>query len=595
MFSPDGTRLAFASNRNNAKPRQTDVFVARWVEDGAGTKVETAADSFAADVAYLASDELGGRGVGTPGIIKAGDYIVKRFKEVGVTAGFGASRFGQKMRVPTSVKRGAATSLSIKRKKVAASDFVPASFSSNGRARGRTVYLGYGIKAPELGHDDYARTKIKGRIAVVKRFVPDKPAFKNKDNERRYSDMHYKAFTAREAGAAGIIFVDSPKKGGKEAELPALSLARLKNVGIPAVIAKRDVVVGLLGKRASPVTIQVKLDQKQTTTYNIVGRVRAGGAKLPGVVVVGAHYDHLGMGGDSSLEPGVSAPHNGADDNASGVAGLIEVGRQLAANRDKLRRDVYLVAFTAEEMGLLGAAHFVRNLPNKTKATDIVAMLNMDMIGRLRDNTVAAIGGGTAAEWPALVSAACDKAQIRCKIGGDGYGPSDQTAFYAAGAPVLHFFTGAHGDYHKTSDDAHLVNSGGGAQIAAAVAGVAETVANRTDRLSFKRVKAPLPMGDRRSWGASLGTIPSYSDTGKVPGMLLDGVRPGGAADRGGLKGGDRITKIGPTQIRNVQDLVYVLQRAKPGQRVTIEYLRKGKKMTTQITYQKSKRPRGRK
>jgi hypothetical protein len=309
--------------------------------------------------------------------------------------------------------------------------------------------------------------------------------------------------------------------------------------------------------------------------------------------MIGAHYDHLGLGDQSSLAPDkIGQVHHGADDNASGAAGLIEIARRFTALPQKPERGLLLIAFAGEEIGLLGSAHWVEH---PTRPLDqAVAMLNMDMIGRLRDNTAAAIGGSTAGEWPAIVTAACDGARIRCKIGGDGYGPSDQTAFYAAGAPVLHFFTGAHPDYHKTSDDAAAVNAGGGAQIAAAVAGVAEAVANRGGRLSFKRVEAPLPDGDRRSWGASLGTIPSYSDSGKIPGMLVDGVRPGGAAEQGGLKGGDRITKIGATQVRNVQDLVYVLQRAKPGERVTVEYLRAGKKMKTQVTYQKSRR-RGRK
>jgi Tol biopolymer transport system component len=598
MFSPDGTRLAFASNRNNAEPRQTDVFVARWVDEGTGKGVALPADRFAADVAYLASDELGGRGVGTPGIRKAADFIVKRFKELGVEGGFSRSKYGQAVRVPTSVSVGGKTSLSITRQRVSSDDFVPASFSSSGEATARTAFVGYGIKAPELGHDDYAKARVEGKIAVVRRFVPDTEAFKKPDNQRRYSDMHYKAFTARENGAVGIIFVDSPEvargaRAPEEAPLPPLSLARLKNVGIPAVVVKRSAGDKLLGDRGFRVSMSVELIQKKVTTYNIAGRIPAGGARRPGAVVVGAHYDHLGMGGESSLEPGVSAPHNGADDNASGVAGLLEVARQLAANRDKLSRDVYLVAFTAEEMGLLGANHFVKNLPKAIKASDIVAMLNMDMIGRLRDNTVAAIGGSTAGEWPELVSGACAEAEIRCRIGGDGYGPSDQTAFYAAGAPVLHFFTGAHPDYHKTSDDAASVNAGGGAQVAAAVSGVARAVANRDASLTFKRVAAPLPAGDRRSWGASLGTIPSYSDSGEIPGMLIDGVRPGGAAEKAGIKGGDRITKIGPTQIRNVQDLVYVLQRAKPGERVTVEYSRAGKTYKTQVTYgESSRRPR---
>jgi Tol biopolymer transport system component len=599
MFSPDGTRLAFASNRNQANPGETDVYVARWVEEDSGARVATAADRFAADVAYLAGDELGGRGVGTPGLRKAADYIVSELGKIGVEGAWGEGAYGQPVEVATAVSVGDGTAVTIGPRAVAADQRIPTSFSASGKASGATVFVGYGISAPELGRDDYKGKRVKARIAVIRRFVPPGETFAQPEHQRRYSDLHYKAFLAREKGAVGVVFIDLPElaAGGKmpdEAPLPELSLARLKDVGIPAVVVTREAGAALARKSAR-VSLAVELERNQVTTYNIAGVIRAGAEnKLPGAVVVGAHYDHLGMGGESSLEPGVAAPHNGADDNASGVAGLLEVARQLHGRRGELRRDVYLVAFTAEEMGLLGSSLFARELPGELAAGDVVAMLNMDMIGRMRGNTVAALGGETAAEWASLVPAACEAAAIRCRLSGDGYGPSDQTPFYAAKIPVLQFFTGPHGDYHKTTDDAHLVNAGGGARIATVVAGVGAAVANRPGELSYREVAAPLPAGDRRSWGASMGTIPDYADKGDVPGVLLSGVRPGGPAAAAGIQGGDRLTRIGKTEVRTVQDFVYVLQQAKPGERVPVELIRDGKKMTVKITFGESSRRRGR-
>jgi membrane-associated protease RseP (regulator of RpoE activity) len=216
-------------------------------------------------------------------------------------------------------------------------------------------------------------------------------------------------------------------------------------------------------------------------------------------------------------------------------------------------------------------------------------MLNMDMIGRLRQNTVAALGGGTAVEWPELVAPACAAARIHCTLDGSGYGPSDQTPFYAGGVPVLHFFTGAHGDYHKTTDDWDRINAGGGARVAAVVADVAVRVAKRP-RLTYRKVVAPPPSGDTRSYGASLGTIPDYAADESKPGVVLSGVRPGGPAEKAGIRAKDRLLKIGETEVRTVQDLVYVLRQAKPGQKAKVLLERDGKRIELDVTYGESAR-----
>jgi hypothetical protein len=239
---------------------------------------------------------------------------------------------------------------------------------------------------------------------------------------------------------------------------------------------------------------------------------------------------------------------------------------------------------------LLGSDHFVKHLPAGLAATDIVAMLNMDMVGRMRENRVAVLGAKSAVEWADVIEPACAEARVRCELSGDGYGPSDQMSFYMAQIPVLHFFTGAHLDYHKASDDAGAINAGGGARIAQVVAQVAAAAANRDNRLTYQRTSMPPPKGDVRLRGASLGTIPSYGDSGDVPGMLLGDVRPGGPADEAGLRGGDRIVRIDDAQVRTVRDLMYVLQQAVPGQKAKVTVVRGGKSLTVDVTFAKPRR-----
>jgi hypothetical protein len=215
------------------------------------------------------------------------------------------------------------------------------------------------------------------------------------------------------------------------------------------------------------------------------------------------------------------------------------------------------------------------------------------MVGRLRDNRVTVFGAATSNDWDSLLQPACTKAHIDCTTNGDGFGPSDQTSFYAADIPVLHFFTGAHGDYHKPSDTADKINGAGAAQIAEAVAELAVAVGQRSSRLPLVKLPAPLPQGDTRSFNASLGTIPDYAGPPNgQKGVLLAGVRPGGAAETAGLRRGDILVRLGKHEIGSVEDLMYVLNSSKPGERVTATLLREGKEMKVDVTFAESHRPR---
>ena len=594
MFSPDGTKLAFASNRNQAQDGQTDVYVASWVESPAASIETSGADRYAADVRWLADDAREGRGVGTKGIDAAADWLAAQLQGIGLEGGMEKGSFFQPLEVPVSVKVAGATSLVIDGKPVAATDFVPAGFSAQAKAAGATVAKNYGIAAKDLGHDDWGKAKATGKVVVVRRFAPIKKAFADKVQKAHHEESHRKAVLARQRGAAALVVVDAPSQGGKdqeEAALPPVLAADLsREVGIPVVFVKRAIGEKLL-RGAHKVEVNVALDIEKKPTRNVVAVLRAGGSKKAGALFIGAHYDHLGHGNESSLEATQTGIHNGADDNASGTAALLEIARSLVARRGELQRDVYIVSFTAEELGLVGAKHLVGHLPPGLEKKDVAAMINLDMVGRMRDNTVLASGTGTAGEWKALVEPACAAARVECDFNNPGgWGPSDHSAFYAEKIPVLYFFTGNHDQYHKTTDDADLINAAGGARIAGIVAETA-LATTRAPSLTYNSIAPPTPPGERRGWRASLGTIPSYTST--KPGVTLDGVRPGGAAEKAGLRRGDRITRIADVELRSVQELVYVLEEARPGSRAVVTFERDGQVQKVEVTFAKPTRPGG--
>lgn len=592
VFSPDGKHLSFSSNRRDvvdgkyratggpAGEHDTNMFVADWQADVGPVhyQPETApADRYRADIDYLADDAREGRGIGSKGLDDAERYVGQALESDGLEVGH------QDFEVTTDVKRGAGTKLAIDGKPVAEADFTPASFSTTGSLAGTIADAGWGLEA------DFKAKHVKGKIARVHRFVPKE--IESPTDQAHLGDLRYKAFLAKQAGAIGLLVVDDGDDKQDEAPLPSVAptgdIGSQGDAGLPVIVVKRAAAPA----KARTVKLAIELQTVRTKTSNVIGVIHAGGAKLPGIIVIGAHVDHLGMGGGSNaLDPKVHAVHNGADDNASGVAALLEVARTLSANKAELRRDVYIVAFSGEEEGDLGSSYFVKQYkPGETDGSrrePIVGMLNMDMVGRMRGNQLHVNGGDSAKEWKDLVQPACAAARVECSIGGSGYGPSDHMAFYVAGVPVLFFFTGNHLDYHTATDDPEKINAAGGARVAMIVSDVATQVANREATLTY--VKAPPEMtgGDLRSVGASLGTVPSYDEDPSAPaGVLLSDVVPDGAAAKAGLEGGDRIVQIGTVEIRNVNDLMYVLQAAKPGTEAKIVYLRDGKRETVTAIY----------
>lgn len=638
MFSHDGRYLVFGSNRNQANPHETDIFIAEWIEPGEpvgrGGSIR-ASDRLASDIRWLADDARAGRAVGTPQMEQTADWIAGRFEQLGLHVE------KQPFEIVVAVKPGAQTSLTLDGKvgvpmQGEALGAVVASASANGEVSAPIVFANYGISAKELGYDDYAGIHAKGKIVLVRRFVPEGDAFAEEATRRRYSDIHYKARVAKARGAVGLLVIDAApgveSKGGAksrsasataahastggssaegsstdssaagrttrpvaEAPLPPLRVARHGDAGLPVIFLTREAGGHLLEGRHRA-SMRVDLQTQKSSAHNIVAHLPARGAEgrpRAGAIVIGAHYDHLGLGGDDSLAPAQEGEvHNGADDNASGVAAMLEVARRLVGRQAELERDVWFVAFSAEESGLLGAAHFVRKPPKGVAMGELVAMLNMDMVGRMRGNQLQVLGGRSASEWNELVEPACAEHRVGCELGGSGYGPSDQTPFYAEGVPALHFFTGAHGDYHRPSDDAEHINAAGLVQIAAIVGDVALKLSTRERKLTYLHEASPLPAGDARSYGASLGTIPDYAATGAGSGVLLSDVRSGSAADLAGLRRGDRLIRLGGHAIVNIHDMIFVLRSAQPGDKTTATVVRDGAELSVPVTYGQSRRRR---
>ena len=544
-FSPDGKWLAFSSARATLLGRRdVNVFVAKW--GGAARHVEERpADHLMGDSAWLADPARQGRRLGTKGLDDSGAYLERSFKAFGLTP-IDGDDFRQEFDVTTKVV-GQAT-FSLGGAPFDPTRMRPLGFSSSGEASGPLVYVGASA--------DFAHLDVKGKIVVVQ--------------EGGRSSAQFTAWLARDHGAVGLLVVT----GGALPEPTPES-----SVGLPAVRLSGDVarpLVAMLIRGQHPAAhLAVTLAPETARAFNVIGRWPASvpaEQRLPGVIVIGAHYDNVGE----------TSP--GADDNASGTAALLQVGRSLAASKVALRRDVILAAFSGEEQGAAGADAFLRHPPGGLAAGDIAAMINLDRVGRMRDNTVQVFGEETATQWPDLVAGACGAAYLECeRATSAGFGATDHTAFYEAGVPVVHLFTGVHGDYRKSTDTVDKLNAAGMAQIARAAEQLARDVSDLPSRLDYQRLTTALE-SDQPEFEVSLGTLPDRdAPPSGSKGMRLAGVRPGGAADRAGLRKGDLLVRLGGHVIAGVEDVMFVLTDAKPGTKMPAVIIRDGKELTVEL------------
>ena len=479
----------------------------------APASLSPAAARVAADVAFLASDDLKGRRAGTVEADRAAAWLVDRFKGIGLSPAGPNGEWLQPFAfidgVDLGPKNRLETGAAARKPWTVSTDFRPLAFSAASAVEGEVAFAGYGIVSTDLGYDDYAGLDVKDKVVLVLRYSPDGDDEKSPFSP--FAALRFKAAVAREKGARAMLVVAGPLTKDVPDDLIALRTdAAFSDAGLAAMSVRRPVAEALLSGSGrtleaaqkaidetkkpasfavdgSRVALIVDVTPRRVRTANVIGLLKgADPAKSAEIVIVGAHYDHLGLGGTTSLaSAGGPQIHHGADDNASGVAALLEMARDLAARRATLPRSVLFVAFAAEELGTLGSLHFTKN---PTVPWDsVVAMFNMDMVGRLRGDKLDVQGVGTSPAWRGMVEASNADAKLKLALLEGGFGPSDHSPFYAAKKPVLFTFTGAHADYHKPSDTADRIDSEGIARVVKFVEPVVVAVASAPERIPFSR------------------------------------------------------------------------------------------------------------
>lgn len=524
-----------------------------------------AADRMREHISYLASDALEGRETGKAGEKLASSYIVAQLQGLGLKpmGNAAGTEWLQPFEFMNKMQPTADCAFSVDGKALMIeTDYQIFPQSSDGSMEGTAVYVGFGIQAPPLGHDDYKTAgDVNGKILVIDRGTPDGNDPHGKFGD--YAAIDLKVETAVKMGAAGIIFVNPTNQ---QMEAPIMNYGRkATRRAIPIVyVGTRD------AKSLSGKTIKAKvgLTEENLTGHNVIGYMDNGATYT---IVIGAHYDHLGFGEEGSLHRGETAIHNGADDNASGTAMVIELARSLkdAANLHKF--NYLFMAFSGEEKGLYGSNFFCKN--PTIDLSKVSCMINFDMVGRLdpEKNTLGINAVGTSPFWKdALAGIQID--DMKVKTAESGVGPSDHTSFYLKDLPVLHFFSGTHSDYHKPSDDENLINYAGVDKIYRYVWALLGKLNEKGDKLAFTQTKND-EEGDAPRWKVSLGVVPDYLFDGE--GMRIDGVTEGKPASKAKLLAGDIVVRMGQNEVKDMMSYMRALSKFEKGQTVEVEVLRK--------------------
>ncbi len=567
------------------------------------------------DLYFLSHPALEGRDAGSHGIEVAAAYIAHAFRQAGLQPAGDNASFFQSLQATTGVFPGPNNRLrSVIQGKstvwIFQKDYTPFGFSRTGATSAKpVVFVGYGIQAPKQGFDEYANLDVKGKIVLILRGLPrwaDTPHSPFGERKNLYAQFRYKLLIARTQGAIGALIVDPPDPKEKQPPtLTPITLARgLTDAGIFAFHVQRSLAQQLLSKRAQQlqdivheiertrkpnshpldarVALRVELTRQQSTLKNVL-------AFLPGthpqhkqeILVLGAHYDHIGYGHVGGFPGNLGQIHPGADDNASGTATLLALARFFAKRPQP--RSLLFIAFTGEERGLLGSAFFVRN--PRYPLAQIASMINLDMVGRMRKGRLVAQGSGTSSLFEPLLKQVNQHHKIHLRFGKSGYGASDQTSFYTRKIPVLFFFTGAHAQYHRPTDTFETLNLPDTFRVFRFVADVAQGIAQLPKRPDFQQTATPKRFKRRGPMRVSLGTIPDYGANLKT-GVLLSGVQKGSTAENAGVQGGDILLRIGRFSIRNIYDMVIALGFYKPGDTVSLSVQRNGQILHLPATFQ---------
>lgn len=640
VFSPDGKKLAWCSGRTsdgksqifladwndaaarealkNAPPRtpNSQIAAARpQARHAAGHfhgdefndewKPEITAQELEKTVRFLASDELAGRMTGSDGEKAAGDYAAKRFQALGLKPVGNDYFYPFDFTSDVSPKPGAnRLSAKIAGKETPfnlETDFNPMAFGDNATVAAPVVFAGYGLKIAEgegqPAHDDYTGVDVKDKIVVVFRGVPQDVSPERLRRFNRYADLRYKALMAREKGAKAIIVVDEekpdkplPLKYDRTAAASGISAASVRAATLDAMLKPTGKTFEQLKKewagdnphRAGfelkdvALTLQTELVRQTTTGRNVVALLPP--AQGNDYIVVGAHYDHLGRGETGSRAEAALRHHvhNGADDNASGTAVVLELADHFAdlyqKNPQDFKKGLVFALWSGEELGLIGSSAYCEKPP-----VPAAACLNFDMVGRLKDNELILQGLGSSSAWKPLIEKRNVAAGFNLKTQDDPFLPTDATSFYLKQTPILNFFTGLHEQYHHPDDDADLLNYPGMERIAKFSAAILKDLTTKSENPDYVKVEASANMSTRRASGVYLGTIPDYVSDGD--GLKLSGVRAGSPAEKAGVQGGDVVVELGGMAVKNIYDYTYAMDGLKIGQKTTIVVMRNGKKV----------------
>ncbi|MBK8038844.1 MAG: M28 family peptidase [Verrucomicrobiaceae bacterium] len=646
VFSPDGKKLSWTSGR--ASGGQSQIFIADWDHDHARvalglshpvnavtpvnsvktppTSAEITETDLKAHISYLASDELGGRLTGTEGEKLATQYFADVAKQIGLAPFGDDETYFDNFDFTAGVALGEGNTLTLLDQSLTADqDWKPLSFSQNGEVKpANIVFAGYGIETPESAsietYSSYAHLDVKDKWVLVFRYLPEGITQERRNELSRYSSLRYKALTARQKGARGFIVVSGPNSKVVQQLAPMTFDASLASSGIAAISVTDAVGDKLLtGTGKTLKELQDKLDtgdlmggidcqgtlaaniviqQEKKKGRNVLAVLPYGSQPDPHVapLIVGAHIDHLGSsGGSNSRAKGdeVNKIHHGADDNASGVGGVLEIAQWLADLKKQgkltLKRDIIFAAWSGEELGLLGSNHFVEAYAKMIKGDAnakltgmFAACLNMDMIGRFQKALVLQ-GLGSSSLWAKEIEKRNAPIGLPITTQTDAHLPTDSTAFYLKGIPTLNAFTGSHADYHMPSDTADKIDYVSAAKITKLMGLIARGIATADAAPDYIAMEAPKNSGVRTGLRAYLGTIPDYAQ-GDTKGVKLSGVSPIGPAAKAGVKAGDIIIKLGGKDIANIYDYTYVMGDLKIGKETTITVQRDGKSVELKIT-----------
>jgi Tol biopolymer transport system component len=587
-----------------------------------GTPEITAAD-LREEVSFLAAEERQGRMTGSAGARQAAEYIAARLQASQLKPAGDNNTFFQKFEFNSGVKvlkeqnelvlRTDAQSEPVRFQ--VEEDFAPLSFTENQTVDGEIVFVGYGLSVPgkgSEGYDSYAGVDVKNKIVLVLRYVPEDVEPKRRQELNRYAGLHYKAMLAREHGAKAVLFVTGPNSPNAGALVSTSFENSVANSGIVAASITSHVTDTLLQRTGKDLkSLQSGLDKENPHADSgfilphiavhlaaAVEHIRkddrnvlallppSGPPERAGYIVIGAHYDHLGFGETGAmLRKGEEGKiHPGADDNASGDAAVLELAASLAeeqkAKPEEFRRGVVFAFWSGEEIGIIGSSYFVEH-PTIT-LSNVAAYVNFDMVGRLRENKLSLQGVGSSKAWRRLVEKRNVAAGFNLSLQEDPYLPTDVTAFYPKGVPVLNFFTGGHDDYHRPTDTADKLDYDGLERITKFARALVVDLAKGDERPDYVKVEHSEGTGGRETLRVFLGTIPDYAT--EVVGVKLAGIRGGSPAEKAGLKGGDIIVEFGGQKVSNIYDYTYALDAAKIGQPVEIVVMRDGQRVKITVT-----------